>query len=442
MSGYVPSNTVEQILKKAKAKQKTSSSGGDSFGIAGLTSQAGTLSEAIEKQAAAQKQVAAAKSPTSSVDPLKALQQQLFAALNGVNSSITGTPLDQLQKIANQQAGAQYDPLIQALTGQMSATNNRANRNSAETSAMYNALSKDTLAELPGLTQQFAAEDKATNSRYDDAQNVLNQQYGTQAKQQNDVLQNLGIQAASQGSSQQAQDDQKYFQSQLELDQQNALSALNEEQNSASVYQRNSADNAKMAGANGVQDIKTQLEDYMTQAQGQLGGLQSQKQSAISSLLAQMQQQDSDRVEKQRQAETDNLMAAYRFQLDATNSQFDHDYKLGKVGGASNSAFKGTSGLAGASSYLASQYPNQPIMASNLLENINSVLSNKDVVNGKFVLDPGNASLGKGPTYSDVGQEYMIDLLRKQFENQGSRYGAGDVNTTINALLAYMGKLK
>ena len=101
-----------------------------------------------------------------------------------------------------------------------------------------------------------------------------------------------------------------------------------------------------------------------------------------------------------------------------------------------------TSGIPGAQNYLASQYPDQPILAKNLMQQLNDVLSNKDVVNGKYQLTPGDPSMGKSPTYSDVGQQYMEDLLRSQFSKQNGRYSTGDINSTMAALEAYLGKLR
>jgi hypothetical protein len=50
--------------------------------------------------------------------------------------------------------------------------------------------------------------------------------------------------------------------------------------------------------------------------------------------------------------------------------------------------------------------------------------------------------MGKAPKYSDVGQEYMMDLLRREFEKEQGRYGTGDINATMAALQAYLGKLR
>lgn len=402
---------------------------------------AGTLAESIEKQAAAQKAQAVSKGlgGTSSANPFDLLQQQLFDAANSIN--IQPTPYETLKKLAESQVGAQFDPQISALQSEINTHSRRGERSANTAKDMYGSLAKDYLSQLPAMTEQFAAEDRSTDQRYDQAQAQMQDQYSKQAAEQEAVLKRLGIQAAAPEASQQSQDDQAYFQNQMESDQQAAISALNEQQNAQKDYQQNLGSNAKMAGVNSYNDIMGELQDYLGQAGSQLTGLRTQKSSAIAALLAQMQAQDQQNQQSQQQQQFDNMMKMFNFQLDATKAS-----GVGKQGGSGFGSGDGlagiTSGRQGASNYLASQYPDQPILASHLMQQLNDVLANKDVVSGKFMLDKGNPALGQAPKYSDVGQQYMEDLLRRQFEKQGSRYGTGDINATMDALMAYLGKLR
>lgn len=407
--------------------------------IFGAQNERSTLAEAIEKQAAAQKRQAEAKTLGSGAmtDPFTALQQQLFSAANGIN--VAPTPLQQLKEMATNQVAAQYDPQLNALANEMNMHQRHGKASEKEARKMYGALAQDYMSQMPDITAQFKSEDDATNQRYDQAQQQMNDEYKKNASQQDAVLKQLGVQAASQDASQQASDDQKYFQNQSNLDQQSALNQLSEQQMAQQDYQRNLGSNAKMAGENIAQDIGSQLRDYMDQASGQANSLQAQKSSAIQALLSEMQQQDASRVSSQEQQQFGNMMQLFNFQL-AAQKAANSAAKQNQTGFGSPGTI--TSGLEGAQNYLASQYPDQPILASNLMEQLNDVLSNKDVVNGKFVLDPGDPSMGKSPRYSDVGQEYMMDLLRREFEKQGNRYGTGDINATMNALQAYLGKLR
>lgn len=409
--------------------------GGFSFGSP--SKQLGSLAELIEQQAASQKRQAeqqALAGGLGSISPYQSIQDQLFAAMNGI--SVPSTPLEELQKMAQQQISAQFDPMIAALGQEIQGKQKRGAASQQTARDMYGGLSKDYLAELPALTQQFKAEDDQANARYDQSQAQMAGQYDKQAAEQEAVLRRLGIEAAAPEASQQTQEDQAYFQNQMEMDQQQNLNALNEQQNAATTYQRNLGDNALMAGENTAQDIGAQLEDYLSQANSQMTQLRGQKSSGIQALLSQLQQQDAERVSNSRQQEFENMMQMFNFQLSAQKAAGDAESQN------QDSLFKGTSGLSGASNYLAQQYPDQPILASNLMEQLNDVLSNPDVVNGKFILEPGNESLGKSPKYSDVGQEYMMDLLRREFEKEGNRYSTGDINNTVNGLLAYLGKLR
>ena len=406
--------------------------GGFNFGMPAKT--AGSLAELIEQQAANIKGQGLSNTPEA-VSPYQSIQDQLFSAMNGI--SVPSTPLEELKKMAQQQMSAQFDPMIAALNQEMAGKEKRGAASQQSARDMYGGLSKDYLAEMPALTQQFKAEDEQTNARYDQAQAQMAGQYDKQAADQEAVLKRLGIQAAAPEASQQTQEDQSYFQNQMEMDQQQNLNALNEQQNAAQTYQRNLGDNARMAGENTAQDIGAQLEDYLSQAGSQMTQLQGQKSSGIQALLSQLQQQDAQNVQQTRQQEFENMMKMFDFQLSAQKAA---DSSASKA--KDSSLFKGTSGLPGASNYLAQQYPDSPIKASHLMQQIQTVLSNPDVVNGKYIIEPGDESLGKAPKYSDVGQQMMEDLLRNQFEKQGNRYSTGDINSTLAALEAYLGKLR
>lgn len=425
---------IAERKKRAKNKKSANANPKTTQKLS-TSSPAGSLAEALEKQANAQKKQAIAKSgANAAADPISSMMNDFMQQYNSIN--VPQTPIEQLRKMAESQVGAQFDPMMELLKQQMSQHQTTGKRSMGEARDMYNALSSDFLGQIPQLTQQFAAEDKETNSRYDTAQSQLAQQYGDQSKQQDAVLKQLGIAAAAPDAAAQANTDQKYFQGQMETDQQASLNALNEQQLAAQNYQQNLGDTTRVAGENTAQDIRQQLADYMDQAQTQMGGLQSQRGAALAQLLQQMQGQDADNAAKQEQQQFDNLLAMSRFQLDAAKAQ-------GKASGA-NDLFKGTTGLSGAQNFLGQQYPDSPIMASNLMTQLNDVLKNKDVTNGKYQLTPGDET--HGPTYSDVGQEYMMKLLRgeidKENQAQPGRYGTGDINNAINALLAYMGKLR
>lgn len=436
-------HTQSEKRKKAAKKSVGGALGGIAGGLFGgllqqPSQQAGSLAEAIEKQAANFSRKAKAEDDSTMANPFQLLQDQLFGAVNEIN--VAPTPIEQLRQIAEYQVAAQFNPIMKGLEREMEQRTERGNRSMGTARDMYGALSQDYLSQLPALTEQFAAEDAATNQRYDDAQAQMRAEYNQNAQEQDAVLKQLGISAAAPDASQQAAEDQAYFQNQFELSQQQDQSALNEQQMAQQDYTRNLGNTAKMAGENLAQDIGQQLQDYLDQASGQMTDLRHQRGAALNALIAQMQQQDSERVAQQRQQEFDNMMKLFGFQLDATNSMVKNQPQAAGTGFGAEGTL--TTGTPGAENYLASMYPDQPILASNLMDQIQDVLANKQVKEGKFVIDPGDPAMGKSPKYSDVGQQFMESLLRKEFRKEGNRYSASDINNTMAALQAYLGKLR
>lgn len=469
---------IEERKQKAKEDANKSSNAGGSLSAAldlGGNSAAGSLAEALERQAAVQRRMSEQDPTGASLaggtlsqmpvnipqvqqsNPVEDLIAGLFNQVNSIN--VAPTPLEELQKIANQQVSAQFDPVIAALQQQMDTKQKRGKESQGQARDMYNALGDNLVAQLPQITQQFAAEDAATNQRYDNAQRQLQDMYGQQSQQQQQVLQNLGIQAAAPDASAQANTDQKYFQGQMESEQQAALNALAEQEMAQTNYQKNLGNSSRMAGENTAQDIGRMLEDYMDQAGTQMTGLQGQRGSALSALLQQLQSQDASRVQQEEQQQFQNLMALSNFQLDAqrmaSQNEMDNlNYQLklqqmmneGAGGAGDDSLFKGMMGNSGAANFLSQLYPEQPILASGLLSQIDDVMRNEDVVRGKYVLDPGDPSLGKGPTYADVDQNYISNLLRREIEQENiqnpGRYGSADIANAIDALMAYLGKMR
>src|ERR1700754_1830312 len=256
---------------------------------------ANALQRAIDKQAEAMR---AGANPTNSpsmavggslyqASPLDLLQQQLNQQLAQIPDYTT--PTDQLRQQAEAQMNSQYDPLIQALQQQIQQTTSRATKNEGQAKDMYNSLAQGLAADIPQITQQAKAAQDETSNRYSQASQQLQNEYKTQANDQQDVLQRLGIQAAAPEANQQASTDQAYFQQQNDLSKQQALDAQQQQQASATNYQQNLSDTSRQAGLNTAQDIASQLEDYLQGANSQLGGLQAQRSSGIEALLGQLQ---------------------------------------------------------------------------------------------------------------------------------------------------------
>ena len=398
------------------------------------------LADVLANQAKTQKAIALGLNPSQGAetlgvasDPYDDLMSQLQQQINNINSQNYLTPLDQLRQQASSQVNAQYDPQIQALMGQMGTTKNRGERNMKQARQMYGDLSKDIAAQLPGITSDMQAAEKQTQQQYAADKADMQKTYDQQAAQQDAVLKQLGITAASSDASAQSKADEAYFSQQQSADKQSALDALQQIQAGAEQYNQQSANNANLAGANAAQDIQTNLSDYLTEAQGQLGALQSGKESALAALVSQLQQADAQSAEQRRQQELDNIMQMNNFQLSAMKASgaFDNNST------ANDSIFKGTSGLSGATNYLAEAYPNSPARASALSSLLSSVLSDQQVQQGKQTIKDPVTGQDK---LIDITPEKIIQLIREQGLSKG--FQDADLNNAINAYLAYAGKLR
>lgn len=421
-------------------------------GVNGLMDPGGTansLQRLIDQQIQGQRDAAknqlppgfgVLKLPQQQMDPLQLLQQQLFSQINSIPSYLT--PLEQLRKQAEQQMSAQYDPMIQMLQQNISQTTKRGKQNETDAKNMYGSLAQDLASQIPGITNQMRqAQDEATN-RYAQAQQQTQQDYSQQAQQQQQILNNLGLQSAQQAAGAQSASDQNYFQNQEQLSKQQALDALQQQGTADQSYQQNISNSANMAGTNAVADLQRQLEDYLGQANTQLGGLQAQKSSGIEALLQQLQSQNQQNAATQRQNQIDNLMKMFNFQLD-TQKEMDKNSQQ-----KNSSIFQGTSGPTGAANYLAeSMGGNRVNTEQQILKLINDTMADQNVIagkhpqlddKGKVVNDP---MTGKPVTIQNTDQ-YLEDLLRNKMESSPGGYSTSDINSAINALLAYLGKLR
>jgi hypothetical protein len=377
-------------------------------------------------------------------DPYEKLSQDLLSQINSLN--IQATPLEQLKQMADSQAATQYDPVIAALQGEMSRTQERAGNNQADARNMYNALGDKMSSEVPEMQQMNQTAQDQSTRRYDDAASKMQQSYQSQAQQQQDVMNQLGIQAATGDPRvQQVGNDQQYFQNQMAMDKQHQLDALSQIGAADQGFQQNMASNSRLAGENAAQDIGKQLEQYLGAAGDKLTGLQSQKASDATNILNQLQQNDSSRVASQSNDAFNRLMAMNNFQLNAmnagnqqSNSQQELALKLQELQQkASQGNTMGTSsGLSGASNFLAQQYGQDTGKASQLQNMLAQVLSSPEVVQGKV---KGKDATGTDTMY-DMTNEYVMQQLRNMAQQQGIQ--GGDINNLIDAYLAYKGSLK
>lgn len=415
---------------------------------------AGNLADAIRKQAAAQRQRdpaevlkrasskiadrarAAAGLPTSN-DPLGQLLDQIQ------NINVGGTPFDLIKQQAYGSVGAQYDPLIEQLKAEIEGTKSRAAKNQSTVKQMYSDEAQDIAAQLPEITNQMAAASKEAQGQYDQTQQVLQQEYAKNAEAQNALYKQLGIQAAAPEASQQAMEDQAYFQQQSQSDEAAALQSLREMTQSDKAYNQQTSNNTRLAGINAATDIGSQLEQYLQGANAKLGGYEAGKESAIQAAIAQLQQEDQQRVAQAEQQEYDRLMDMFNLQLKMQQMQ---QSSTGSGTGGLSSLFKGTNGPPGASNLLGEMYGGDTFSSNSIMNEINELMANPNVIAGRY--DSGQKDMYGKPIMNKVNDAYLRQQLLEQMQGGGdgplssTQYTPADINAAIMALMAYQGKLR
>jgi hypothetical protein len=396
-----------------------------------LTDHQGTISlaDAIQNQATTQKQQALGM---TTIDPFQQLMQQLQQQLGGVSAQQYMSPLEQLRQQAQSSVSAQYDPQIAALKAEMERTQGRGKRNKGEARSMYSALSKDIASDLPGIKQMMDKSQADVGGMYKGAQAEITKGYDASQAEQESIMKQLGIQAAMPDANKEAATDEQYFKNIAGQDSRQIQDALEQIQQGAQVYNTESSQNANFAGTNAVNDIQAQLEDYLQQAGGQMSALTSGKEAGIAAALAQLQAADQQRAEQQAQQAQAMIMQLANFQLDAQT-------KLGKLaqGGKNEDLFKGTSGLSGATNFLAQKYPNQPTRASALSSLLGQVLSLPELQSGKQTIKDPSTNMNE---QIPVTTEFVMQKIREAGEGQG--FAQGDLNNVMDAYLATIGKLR
>jgi hypothetical protein len=407
---------------------------------------ANSLADAIRRQAAAQSQAATTakvKKENGGVAPANPLDQ-LMKQIQNIN--VSATPFDQLMQQASGSAGAQFNPLIEQLKGEMARTEKRGKANQGQAKAMYNDLATDIAGEMPQITEQMNQASQETQQRYESTQAQLKGQYDQQAQQQAQLYKQLGIQAATGGASQQASDDQAYFQNQSNTDEAAALQLLQQMKQSDVSYNQQSSDNTRLAGVNTAADIGAQLEDYMQTAGSKMTGLTAGRDSAIQAMMAQLQQQDQQRMADQEESQYSRLMDMFNLQLKMQEMQ---QSAAKKSSSANDQLFKGTNGPNGSANYLGEMYGQGDTFTSNSIQELlNQVMSTPEAQAGKYQSPDMKDSYGN-PVMLETTPDYLSDKLRGLMQNPDAStnfsapdYSEYDINNAISALLARMGKLK
>jgi hypothetical protein len=412
-----------------------------------------SLADAIRRQAAAQRnrdpEEAVRKAARNRADQARdaaghpSMNDPLGQLLNQIqNINVGATPYETIKQQAYGSVGAQYDPLIEQLKAEISGTKKRAGKNQDTVKQMYSDEAANIAAQLPEITAQMAAASKEAQGQYDATQEILQQEYSKNAEQQNALYKQLGIQAAAPEASQQAMEDQAYFQQQSQSDETAALQALREMTKSDQAYNQQTSNNTRLAGINASNDIGAQLEEYLQGANAKLGGYEAGKESAISAAIAQLQQQDQERIASQEEKEYNRMMDMFNLQLKMQQMA----QKDSQASSPFGSLFKGTNGPAGASNVLGELYGGGDTFSSNaVMGEIDELMANPNVIAGKY--DSGQKDMYGKPIMNKVNDAYLRQMLIEQMQGgntplSGTQYSSADINNAIMALMAYQGKMR
>lgn len=272
--------------------------------------------------------------------------------------------INALTALANQEAALKYDPLIQQLQGNLTSAQNNEKTASSKIGDLYGSLGKGLAAQIPGITQQFAAQQGQANQQYNQLQQQIQNNYqGAQAAQAAE-LQKLGIQAALPQSTQQLNKDQAYQTSQAANNGKAVGDAINQMgQGQQDFFQRASAI-APMTGANTQSDLAQKLLQLQNQINSQIAGYKGQQGADAQTLLMQLEQQAA----QQGQTSQNNLISQTKNLAELQN--LVHPGIFGSKPSAANPKYKGIQGIQqylGENSNIAD--PNQLYSDLNALEN-------------------------------------------------------------------------
>lgn len=215
------------------------------------------------------------------------LYNQLIAQLGQVGTTDPST----LQAQAEMEAGLKYDPLISQLQGNLStAQTNTANAQN-KIGGLYTSLGQGLAAQIPGITQQFAAQQDQAKNNYATLQSQIQNNYQGAQQAQQAELEKLGIQAALPQSTQKLNEDQQYLQNQAGTNGQALQDAMAQMgQGQQDWFQRASAI-APMQGANLQANLAQQLLQLQNQTNSQIAGYRGQEGADAQSLLMQLEAQ-------------------------------------------------------------------------------------------------------------------------------------------------------
>ena len=358
--------------------------------------------------------------PNLTQDPMQNYLNQLLRGLDAGRPNAMS--IAELRNQARKQASLQFDPEIEALIGERSATKSRAGKNKRRLTSLYGGLADDYLADVKTSKKQTKEAKNAESQAFKQLQKDLAGQYSAQLEAQSKELSDLGVEAAL-GEATKGQKEDQSFLANLNATESAAqqraidLSGLAD----ASYYQKGS-NIARHEGTEAVTDLMSRLEDYLRQTGTQLSSLRGQKASAIEQLVNSMQTNQSNQASQFEQNRWGRLMQVAQLQRALTNDQ------IAQMGAGAQQKVP-SRGLEGALGILNQSLGGNDGNASSALMNL---LQSQEFREGRFEsknkqiveMTPNNAA-----------------YLARQYASK-NKLSAQETDALIKAVYAYYGKLR
>lgn len=208
------------------------------------------------------------------------------------------TAYDEYLKQAQQIYAPQFDFLDQ----QAASTKKQAGTSKSELTALYNALSKDILAQQPGINKNYATGIGGVNSAYSQGIGDINQMYDTSRDSQMAILKQLGIEQAAPNILQDNANGRTFIEQIMKANQQGTTNAMRQMNQADLSFNRETANSARFEGANQRGNIDRQLLDILNQIAGKRADVQvgvNNTASSMQSEAAKLAQQAAEAQQRQ-----------------------------------------------------------------------------------------------------------------------------------------------
>jgi len=288
------------------------------------------------------------------VDPLQAILAQLRQFTQGTSQMPRFNP-QQLptydpNRFKNQAMSAvneQFNPIINQILAQQSATQSRAATSQSTVRNLYNQLGAVEDRGAVADRTRYATSQAQSKNLYEDQRDQIAAGYARDAAAQRAEAKRLGIESLGLNEELTEQQGDMRFANQMSMQEQQAQqAAMSMQGNAQQDYDRAIANATRAEGIESSQDIGRQLEDYLAQSNTDLTGVRSQRAGSINDLMLKLAdaayQRDVANTQFGYQQQRDYLSdqnALFDRSSQAQNQQLDLAMKLLQLqGGGAGSA--------------------------------------------------------------------------------------------------------